>query len=151
MIILINAQWKEIIMNILKWLLAMAYYFIPSKYRGGPLDIVVFNEKFVAANREMAKKNTDGLRMAIALLIESLQVSGDYAQHLRPAIEHLNSALFYHNRATVKGPWNRDHSGYGVVSWYADQHDRNDALVNAWPYIEKINDDLKSQGLGWSC
>lgn len=136
-------------MKILKWLSALVSASFRSQYTGGPLNIAVFNDKFVAANQELAKGDTNGLHAGLSLLIESLEVSGDYVQSLVPAIEHLYSALSHHDRADTKGPWNRDLSGYGVISWSNDLYDRDSALQKAWPYIQKINDDLKSRSLGW--
>lgn len=137
-------------MTIFQWLKSLVSPTLPLEYRGGPLDLQIYNERFIAANKELAKGNTDGLKAGIGLLIQCLEVAGDYAQELAPAIGHLYCALSYHDRADTKGPWNRDLSGYGIHSWRNDLYDRDTALRNAWTHIEAINDSLKSQGLGWN-
>lgn len=131
------------------WISVLLSRLKPVRYRGGPLDLPILNEKFVAANKALAKGNTDGLRAGIAFLIDCLPVSGDYAVDLGPAIQFLYGALEHHERADTKGPWNRDLSGYGLFSWRNDLYDREIALQNAWPHIEKINNALRAKSLGW--
>ena len=121
-----------------------------TSFHGGPLDLSEFNRLFVSANKELAKGNTEGLKNGIGLLIQALEVAGDYAQELCPAIRDLRCALSHHDRADTKGPWNRDLSGYGLWAWKNDLWDRESALQQAWPHIEAINKDLVSKGLGWN-
>lgn len=116
---------------------------------GGATDIDRFNRLFVAANESLTKGNTDGLKEGIAYLIEALEVSGGYKRSLATAISYLVRALSHHDRADTKGPWNRDLSGYGVISWKNDLWDRDRALRASWDSIVQINNDLKSKGLGW--
>ena len=113
-------------------------------------NLTQFNEKFVAGNEALAQGDSEGLKTGIKLFIESLSVSGPHNVPLRKAIRHLYSALSFHDRADTKGPWNRDLSGYGILSWKADLCDRDKALEQAWPYIYSINQDLKSELLGWN-
>jgi len=120
------------------------------KHKEGPLDLTRFNRKFVEGNQALALGNTDGLKTGLTLLIESLEFAGPFAKRLVPAIKSLRCALSHHDRADTKGPWNRDLSGYGLFSWKNDLYDRDTALREAWPNIESINRELKSQGLGWS-
>jgi len=112
-------------------------------------DVQSFNQKFVEANKALATGNTEGLKAGIGFLIESLSVSGLFASETKKAIEALYGALSHHDRADKKGPWNRDLSGYGLSSWKNDLYDRDDALRQAWPHIESINNKLKEEGLGW--
>ena len=114
-----------------------------------PLQLQPFNEKFVSANQELAKGNTEGLKAGIGLLIESLKFSGSHSGNIRGALRELYCALSHHDRADTKGPWNRDLSGYGLLSWKNDLWDRDHALMRAWPHIEVVNGRLKDQGLGW--
>ena len=117
---------------------------------GGPFDIQKFNDLFVKANQVLADGDLKSLKSGIALLMESMDFAGDvYTKDLVPAIEYLRCALTRYERADTKGPWNRDLSGYGVLSWKNDLYDRDTALRAAWPHIKKINDDLKKQWLGW--
>jgi hypothetical protein len=118
-------------------------------FKGGPLNIQDFNEKFVAGNKALAAGNTEGLNKGISLFIESLSVAGPFAARMKSAIEALYCALSHHDRADTKGPWNRDLSGYGVMSWKNDLYDRDEALQRAWPYINSVNEELKKEGLGW--
>ncbi len=119
-------------------------------YVGGPLNRVTFNHFFVSANQTLKGGDTQALRDGIANLIDALQYSGDYAQDLVPAIDYLRCALSYHDRADTHGPWNRDLSGYGVMSWKSDLLSRQAALEKAWPHILAIDQDLKKHGLGVS-
>ena len=117
--------------------------------KSGPLNLHAFNLKFIAANKALTGGNTDALKAGISLLIESLDEAGEFAPHVVSAIQELHCALSHHDRADIKGPWNRDLSEYGVSSWKKDLYDRDDALRRAWPHIETINNALKSNGLGW--
>lgn len=119
------------------------------QFKRHPLNLAEFNEKFVAGNNALARGDSDGLKTGIKLFIESIPVAGLNSRPLRKAIRHLYTALSFHDRADTKGPWNRDLSGYGIVCWKTDLCDRDEALKHAWPYIESINNDLKSRGLGW--
>ena len=123
---------------------------VPVTFRGGPLNITEFNEKFVSGNKALAAGNTEGLKTGIGLFIESLSVSGNFGPEMKKAIEFLYRALSHHDRADTKGPWNRDLSGYGLFSWKNDLWSRDTALRNAWPHIDKVNRELKSKGLGWN-
>lgn len=120
------------------------------RYHGGPLDLQEFNRRFVAANEALRKGNTDGLKEGICLLMDALEVSGDYTTDVIPALRFLRCALSHHDRADTKGPWNRDLSGYGLFSWKNDLYDRDEALRRAWPHIKKINESLREEGLGWN-
>lgn len=120
-------------------------------FRGGPLNVQVFNEKFVAGNNALTAGNTEGLKVGIGLFIESLSVAGPFAGRMKSAIEALYCALSHHDRADTKGPWNRDLSGYGVMSWKNDLYDRDEALQRAWPNIDSVNRELAVSGLGWRC
>lgn len=118
-------------------------------FQGGPLNVQVFNEKFVAANKALTAGNAEGLKTGISLFIESLSVAGPFAGRIKCAIEELYCALSHHDRADTKGPWNRDLSGYGVMSRKNDLFDRDEALHRAWPHIDSVNRELMVDGLGW--
>lgn len=115
-----------------------------------PLNLAAFNEKFVAANKTLAHGNTEALKGGIVFLIESLDYAGEFTEGVMHAIRELRCALRHHDRADTKGPWNRDLSGYGVLSWKNDLYDRDAALARAWPHLESINNELKARGLGWN-
>jgi len=117
---------------------------------GGPLDMKAFNEKFVAANQALRGGDSNALKAGIGLFIEALSVAGPFAPRLADAIQELYCGLSHHDRADTKGPWNRDLSGYGVMSWKNDLYTRDVALGRAWTHISSINKELKAQGLGWS-
>lgn len=121
------------------------------RFRGGPLNLELFNERFISANRALSEGNTDGLKNGIGLMIDSLEVAGEFARDVIPALRFLRCALSRHDRADTKGPWNRDLSGYGLYSWRNDLYDRDSALQKAWPHIKAVNDALREQGLGWNC
>jgi hypothetical protein len=120
------------------------------RFRGGPLDLKLFNERFVSANQALSEGTTDGLKKGISLMVDSLEVAGEFARDVIPALRYLRCALSHHDRADTKGPWNRDLSGYGLYSWWNDQYDRDKALRLAWPHILSVNRSLNEQGLGWS-
>ena len=115
----------------------------------GKEELVAFNEKFVAANKALTGGTGEALRSGIALFIESLDYAGEYKTSISRAIEKLCGALSKHDRADTKGPWNRDLSGYGILSWKADLYGRDVALRLAWDDISRVNESLKSKGLGW--
>jgi len=119
-------------------------------FRGGPLNLSVFNERFIAANNELMLGTTEGLKEGIRHLVESLEVAGDFASDVIKALQYLRCALSHHDRADTKGPWNRDLSGYGLMSWKNDLYDRDTALRQAWPHIAAVNDRLKKLGFGWN-
>ena len=114
-----------------------------------PLDPGSFNKAFVAANTALTRGDAEALKTGLSLLIDSLAVSGGFTTRVIDAISELRCALSHHDRADTKGPWNRDLSGYGVVSWKNDLYDRDDALRRAWKPISSINNELRAQGLGW--
>jgi hypothetical protein len=120
--------------------------FVPVNFA---FDREEFNVLFVAGNQELATGTTSGLEVGLRLFIKSLAVAGPFGPRMREAISELRCALSHHDRADTKGPWNRDLSGYGVLSWKADLYERDEALQRAWPHIESINEELKSSGLGW--
>jgi hypothetical protein len=132
----------------MSFILTIKEFFL--QFKRYPFKPTKFSEKFVAANEALARGDSDGLKAGIKLLIEGLSVAGPHSLPLRKAIRHLYSALSFHDRADSRGPWNWDLSGYGILSWKADLCDRNEALRQAWPYIEAINKHLQSTGLGWS-
>ena len=113
------------------------------------LDIEKFNEKFVAGNKALVNGNVEGLKDGINFFIDSLNFSGEFLSPMQKAIRELYCALSHHDRADTKGPWNRDLSGYGVMSWKSDLYDRDEALRRAWPHINAINQELVSRGYGW--
>jgi len=113
-----------------------------------PSDVTKFNQKFVDGNNALSLGTTSGLRDGLSIFIESLDDAGEFRSRMISAICELRCALSHHDRANTKGPWNRDLSGYGVMSWKNDLYDRDQALRRAWPHIESINTELKSQGLG---
>jgi hypothetical protein len=112
-------------------------------------NIVEFNKLFVAANKELARGNTEGLKAGISLFVGALSHAGKYLEDQKKAIGYLYGALSRHERANTKGPFNQDLSGYGVFCWKEDLYERDEALRLAWPYIERINNELKAAGMGW--
>ena len=106
----------------------------------GTYDIDTFNDKFVLANKALTAGNSDALRTGIDLFVESLEYSGEYRHYIASAINKLAGALSYHDRADTKGPWNRDLSGYGIMSWKFDLYSRNEALQMAWSDISHVNE-----------
>ena len=109
-----------------------------------------FNDLFVRANKALARGNTEGLKDGIGLLIEALPSAGEFRREVAAGISELRCALSHHDRADTKGPWNRDLSGYGVMSWKNDLYDRDVALRRAWEHLGPVNDQLRSRGLGWN-
>ncbi len=119
------------------------------KYVGGPFDLHRFNALFTGANKTLMGGNVEALRFGINQLIDTLSCAGDFADDIIPAIHYLRGGLDKYERADTRGPWNRDLSGYGLSSWQNDLYGRDEALRLAWPHIEKINNQLKTQGLGF--
>ncbi|MFA7193618.1 MAG: hypothetical protein WC087_01745 [Candidatus Paceibacterota bacterium] len=109
-----------------------------------PLTILkLFNEEFIAGNESLTLGNTEGLELGIVHFKKALKFSTfQEDRQLKKAIQHLKKSLAC-NKVADLGPWG------SLFRWKNSLEDRQYHLREAWKPIREINENLKSQGLGW--